>query len=302
MPVSWSPLKVGGLALLDVAVSALPLLLWPLDDVKHSTQFDTAQDGPGGGGEVPYSQVTRLVAIHAAANALGGVAVAYARPCALCPCHALSVGDLVDHTANGLAGVMLSLMLLAALVCVISYNMPMAVLSWRSGGGADQAEPAEPWLLPGLCLKDRLSVELSALVLLGSHSSLPLAAATRSNLSSVYRVVVRLSPGGPLEATVLGGVLGLAAGCAAAACMLLAAPQNHHDDAPKMHADPTVWQLQTVLRCVLGGKAVGLGLSVCHAAVKAMSTAVPASGAGKQGKKGKKGKQGKKGKKGKKDL
>ena len=209
MPVNWNPSKVALVALLDLTVSALPVLLFPLDGLRASTAWDSAAGESetaaeaAGGGSLPYSEATKLVAAYAAANVLMGMAVAYARPHALCPCHTLSVGDILNESANGVIGGVLAALLAAGLGSLCLHLAAEAPEMAALGESADS--PRLPFFLPALCLRDRVSVQLSAILLLVSHTFLPLTVATKSSLGSMWRVVVRLQPGGPLEATVLAG-------------------------------------------------------------------------------------------------
>ena len=182
-------------ALLDLGLSALgPALLSPLDDARTSALAGAASG-------VDYNELARRAAVCAAANAVAGVVVAYARPRALCPCHALPVGELLSEATNGVVGGMATMLVLAAL----------ASLSWYFIVG--HPEPmlldSDEWpalrLLPAMCMRDRVSVQLSSFLLLVSHTFLPLVVATTSSLRSLRRVVLRLDVRGPLEATVLAG-------------------------------------------------------------------------------------------------
>jgi hypothetical protein len=182
-------------ALLDLGLSALgPALLSPLDDARTSALAGAASG-------VDYNELARRVAVCAATNAVAGVAVAYARPQALCPCHALPIGDLLNEATNGVVGGMATMLVLAALANLCWYfivGQPEPMLP-------DSDEWPTPQLLPAMCMRDRVSVQLSACLLLVSHTFLPLVVATTSSLRSLRRVVLRLEVRGPLEATVLAG-------------------------------------------------------------------------------------------------
>ena len=192
MPVNWNPRAVALLALLDLALSLLPpLLLSPLEAARSSSL------GQG----VDYNELARLAATCAAGNAVAGVVVAYARPRALCPCHALSIDELLNEAANGVISGMAAVLIVAGSVSLGWYlvvGQPEPVL-------LDSDEWPAAAFLPDLCMRDRLCVQLSAILLLVSHTFLPLFVATKSSLRALRRVVFRLDVRGPLEAVVLAG-------------------------------------------------------------------------------------------------
>ena len=195
MPVSWSPAAVALVAALDLALSALPALVAPLDGARRANRLT--------GAGVDYNELARLCAVCAAINVVAGVVVAYARPRALCPCHALSVGDLLNEATNGVVGGVVVTLLIAGLAnfgryLVVGHSETMSLESFE--------EWPAPMVLPALCMRDRVSVHLSAILLLVSHTFLPLTVATKSSPRALRRVVVRLDVGGPLEATVLAGM------------------------------------------------------------------------------------------------
>lgn len=199
MPVSWSPAKVALVASLDLALSAVPGLLLPLSGAQRASSgsFDAA---------VNYNELARRAAACSAANALAGVVVAYVRPRALCPCHALSIADSLSEAANGVIGGVVATLLLTG---VASLGLGLV-----SGPLEPLQDTSDEWpallLLPELCSRDRICVQLSAILLLVSHTFLPLVVATKSCSSALWRVVFGLDVRGPLEATVLAGTHPLA--------------------------------------------------------------------------------------------
>jgi hypothetical protein len=119
----------------------------------------------------------------------------------LCPCHALSTGDLLNEATNGVVGGMVTMLVLCALASLGQY----VIVGPPEPLPLDSDDWPAPLFLPGMCMRDRVSVQLSSILLLVSHTFLPLAAATTSSLRALRRVVSRLDVRGPLEATVLAG-------------------------------------------------------------------------------------------------
>ena len=85
MPVSWSPAAVALVAALDLALSALPALLAPLDGARANRLA---------GAGVDYNELARLCAVCAAINVVAGIIVAYARPRSLSLSLSLSLSDV----------------------------------------------------------------------------------------------------------------------------------------------------------------------------------------------------------------
>ena len=183
MPVVWNPGRVAALAALDLALALAPVGLLPLDGGQASAFASGESDGT--------DDLVKRFAAWAGAWIAGGMVLGYVRPLVLCPCHALSIEDLLHHVTNGLLGFVLAVCGLSAAVGGVLHsgalNAAMPALLWTSE--PEPPDTAEPWLLPGLCEMHRASVATSVLLMVGAHTAVPLTAATKSQSDALRRVV-----------------------------------------------------------------------------------------------------------------
>ena len=183
MPVVWNPGRVAALAALDLALALAPVGLLPLDGGQASAFASGESDGT--------DDLVKRFAAWAGAWVVGGMVLGYVRPLVLCPCHALSVEDLLNHVTNGLLGFVLAVCGLSAAVGGMFHlgalNTAMPALLWTSE--PKPPDTTEPWLLPGLCEMHRASIAISVLLMVGAHTAVPLTAATKSEPSALRRVV-----------------------------------------------------------------------------------------------------------------
>jgi hypothetical protein len=185
--VSWSPARVLCVSCLEVALLCAAFLL-PSRDL-----------GPGH----PAGDWAAKVG---AVAAVGSLAVCFLRPYALCPCHVLGPVDFIHHACNGMIGGM-------------AFTGCIAMLLLVFGGGDKPAVE-----LDGECgmgrFSDRAAVSLALMLVCTSHTVLPLVVAAHSRVDVLRRILFRLKPGGPLEASVLSGSLGFICGGGFAVCHL----------------------------------------------------------------------------------